>query len=121
MRLKVLTVVFVLLIVTVIVLADRGQLGFLAFVYSFPYGDKAGHFILFGILSLLVNLTFLRSRPRSNPRPLIFGVTALLLAVIATEEWSQRFFPQRTSDWLDLCSSLAGVALGAWFAFRWRK
>jgi hypothetical protein len=39
----------------VIVLADTGDLGFLHAAYDFPGGDKAGHFVLFGMLSLLTN------------------------------------------------------------------
>ncbi len=119
MKLKTFTLLFVFLIVAIIILADRDELGFFGFVYAFPFGDKAGHFILFGTLSFLLNLTFLRSLPKNNPRLLVFDVTVLLAVAIGIEEWSQRFFPDRTPDWMDWIFSLLGIAVGAWSA--WKK
>lgn len=118
MKLKTFTLLFAFLIIVIIVLANREQLGFLKSVYNFPFGDKAGHFILFGILSFLVNLTSLRSLPKHNPRLLVFAVTALLALAIGIEEWSQRFFPERTPEWFDLMFSYLGVFAGAWLAWK---
>lgn len=118
MRLKTFTLLFAFLIFVIIVLADREQLGFLKMAYDVPFGDKAGHFILFGILSFLINLTCLRSLPKHNPRLLVFVVTVFLALAIGIEEWSQRFFPGRTPEWLDLLSSYLGVSVGAWLAWK---
>lgn len=118
MKLKTFTVLFVFLIVTIILLADSGHLGFLGFVYRFPYGDKAGHFILYGILSFLLNLVSLRSAWNRKPITVVFIVSLLLALAIGLEEWAQQFFPLRTSDWMDLFFSYIGVALGAWIAYR---
>ena len=101
-----------------IVLADTGQLGGLGFMYEFPYGDKAGHFLLFGILSFLLNSTLLRSLPSRPPKRIVLIATTLLALAIGLEEWAQQFFPLRASDWVDLFFSYAGVALGAWVAYR---
>ncbi len=106
------------MIITIIILADSGNLGFLSFVYSFPYGDKAGHFLLFGILSLLLNLTLLRSHRSASPKRTVIVASLLLALAIGIEEWAQQFFPLRTSDWVDLFFGYAGVALGAWIAYR---
>jgi len=118
MKLKTLTALFAFLILAIIVLADSGHLGFLGFVYSFPYGDKAGHFILYGILSFLLNLFSLRSLRNLPQKRIAIAVTLLLALAIGIEEWSQRFFPLRTSDWVDLTFSYMGVALGAWIAYK---
>ena len=58
---KWLTILFALFIILIIVLADLGKLGILQTVNQIPMGDKAGHFILYGILTLLINLTLFRS------------------------------------------------------------
>jgi len=60
---KRLAIFFGVFIVVIIILADEGKLGFLHAVYDFPYGDKAGHFILCGKLSLVVNLSVFEARP----------------------------------------------------------
>jgi VanZ family protein len=118
---KNLTILFAAFLLVIVILADAGSLGFLAFVYSFPYGDKAGHFILFGILSFLLNLTFLRSRPLWPPKRVAVTVTLILALAIGLEEYSQKFFANRTSSSVDLIFSYAGVTLGAWLAYRMKK
>lgn len=115
---KYLAALFALFILVVIVLADMDRLGFLAFVYDFPMGDKAGHFILYGILSFLVNLTMLRSFRNKFSTRVILSASLLLALAIGLEEWSQGLFPDRTPDWVDLTFSYLGVAAGAWMARR---
>ena len=118
MKLITFTALFAFLIIAIVILADSGHLGALGFVYSFRGGDKAGHFILFGILSFLLNLTFLRSLRTRPPKRVAVTVTLLLALAIGLDEWAQRFFPLRTSDWVDLTFSYLGVVLGAWIAFK---
>jgi glycopeptide antibiotics resistance protein len=118
---KKLTILFAVFLLVIILLADAGSLGFLYFVYDFPYGDKAGHFILFGIFSFLLNLTFLRSRPISTLKRVAVTVTVTLALVIGLEEFSQGLFAHRTSDLLDLLSSYTGAMLGAWLAYRMKR
>lgn len=115
---KYLAALFALFIVVVIVLADTDRLGFLVFVYDFPMGDKAGHFILYGILSFLLNLTMLRSRPSLNSKRAAVILTLILALLIAAEEISQIYFASRTFSISDLLFGYAGVALGAWGAWR---
>ena len=115
---KVLAALFALFILLVIALADVNQLGFIKSLYDFPNGDKAGHFILYGILSLLLNLAFLRS-PRVQPsRRVAWNVSLALALAIGLEEWSQTLVPARTPDWMDLLFSYLGLAAGAWGAQR---
>ena len=125
---KWLTFFFVLFIILIIVLADMGILArYVGFVYAMPYGDKAGHFILYGILALLINLTIFRSRPdpSSSPRTsqkLLTVKTGLILALlIGVEEFSQRYFSHRTFSGLDLSFSYLGVIAFSWLALKIKK
>ena len=82
---------FGLFIVVIIILADRNQLGFLGRIYDFPNGDKVGHFFLYGLLSLVVNLSVFEARPNADRKRLAV-ITSLILAIlIGAEEYSQRF------------------------------
>jgi VanZ family protein len=113
---KVLTVLFAIFIIIVIVLADMGRLGFLGALYDFPYGDKVGHFTLFGILGFLVILTILRSRRFADPKRVAIYWTLLLALLITVEEVSQMYIASRTFDLLDLSFSYAGTVMGACLA-----
>ena len=64
---KWLTVLFTLFIILIIILADMGKLGMLALLYRVPFADKVGHFILYGILVLLINLTLFRRDSLPEP------------------------------------------------------
>ncbi len=109
-------VAFGVVIVGIIVLADRGQLGFLGRLYDFPYGDKVGHFVLYGVLSLLVNLAVFEAWPRGDRLSLALRASLLLALLIGLEEYSQRWFRTRHSSWTDLLASYLGVAFFAWLA-----
>lgn len=115
-------VLFGIFIVAVVVLADTEHLGLVARVYDFPYGDKVGHFVLFGILSLLVNLAAFQQWGKLNRTWLALGVSAVLAILIGLEELSQRLFPSRRASIWDLLASYAGVAcftiLALWLAAR---
>ncbi len=109
---------FGLFLVIIVVLADTRHLGDLGAIYNFPYGDKVGHFILFGLLSLAVNLSVFEARPNLDRNRLAVIVSLLLALVIGLEEISQRFFPTRTADIFDWLASCSGVASFAWLAVK---
>ena len=113
------TVVYGAVIVAIIVLADTQHLGFLGRLYDFPYGDKLGHFLVFGLLSLMVNMAVLERRP-GNAK-VVLRATLVLAVLIGLEEFSQRWFPSRTSSAWDLMASYLGVATSAWIAIRIRR
>ncbi|MBI3175472.1 MAG: VanZ family protein [Chloroflexi bacterium] len=118
---KWLAIAFSIFIVIVIILADMGTLpGLIRSLYDFPNGDKLGHFILYGILSLLLNLAF-TLRPGLNLLRTILTVSLTLAALIGLEEWSQSLFGSRTMDIVDLLASYAGVAVAALTAWQVRK
>lgn len=81
-----------------------------------PGRDTTGHFVLFGGLSLLINLAFARSQIAGRE----LGVrvcTGLLLAAIVLEEYSQKLIPGRDFNLVDLGSSVAGTVLFAVIAW----
>jgi VanZ family protein len=117
----ILTAAFFLFILLIVILADQGRLpGQITALYDFPYGDKVGHFLLMGGLSLLVNLSF-------SSRPIHRHILATLLvaALVALEEASQAWFGTRHSDLGDLAASLAGIVclggLGWWIRTALRR
>jgi VanZ family protein len=112
---------FALFILLIIVLADAGRLGMFAWITRMPLGDKAGHFILYGILTLLIDLTFLGSLPARN-RILPAAISGISLALlIGLEELSQQFFTARSFDLVDLTASYLGVLFFCWVALRIKK
>jgi VanZ family protein len=118
---KWITILFVLFIILMIALADTGNLGILKLVNRLPYGDKAGHFILYGLLTLLIDLTVFRSTPLRNPK-LVAMISGLVLALlIGLEEFSQQYFAERTFSVRDLIASYLGVIFFSWLALRIKK
>jgi VanZ family protein len=115
---KWITIFFTFFIILIIVLADTGNLGILQTINQIPMGDKAGHFILYGILALLINLTLFRSfSPQHRIRVAV--LSGLILAIlIGLEEFSQRNFSNRTFSLGDLTASYLGVLFFSWVALR---
>ena len=122
---KWLAIIFGLFIITIIVLADLGKLGFIYFLYSFKYGDKVGHFILYGILTLLIDLALFRSSAQGDSvtvipswRQVAVKVGLILAFAITVEEFSQQYFSKRTFDLIDLTASFLGVIFFSWLAVK---
>jgi polysaccharide biosynthesis protein VpsQ len=117
---KYVSAIFLLFIIVVIVLADIGSVPPLVrALYRFPNGDKAGHFVLYGLLNFFLTRAFI-SPPAGRPRGRVTVSISLILAlIIALEEWSQQYFSTRTFDLLDLLASYLGLTVGGWMAWRW--
>lgn len=120
MKLKWITILFALFILLIIILADVDGLGFLGFLNRIPSGDKAGHFILFGTLSFLLNKSVLALLPKRKPVRLVLTVSLVLAILIGLEEWSQSLFPARTMSLTDLFAGYGGVFVFALLAY-WTK
>ena len=118
---KWLTILFGLFIILIIVLADTGKLGILGIIYTIPYADKVGHFILYGILTLLINLTLFRSVDPQRRRRVAVISSLILALLIGLEEFSQQNFPHRTFSLGDLSASYLGVVFFAWMAIKTNK
>lgn len=110
---------FALLIGVIIVAANTDNLPSLVRrLNNFPGADKAGHFILFGILSFLLNRSALVLLPKRFPARLVLTVSLLLAILIGLEEWSQSLFPARTMSLTDLFAGYGGVSVFALLAYR---
>ena len=117
---KWLTILFTLFIILIIVLADMGKLGAF-YIIRIPYADKAGHFILYGILILLIDLTLFGGLPSSVEisRQWIAVISGLSLALfIGLEEFSQQYFANRTFSLTDLTASYLGLIFFSWLAIK---
>ena len=115
----VITVLFALLIFALVIAANTNHLpSSLVRIQHFPYGDKVGHFTLFGILSFLLSRSALYLFPSRNPSRLLLTINLLLSLLIGLEEWSQSLFPTRTMSGKDLVASYLGVILFGFLAYR---
>ena len=112
-------------LVWVIGLANAGaDAVFFDLAKAVPMGDKVGHFLLFGGLTLAVNLA-LGARSfrlwRGAGCRVYVGTTAVAFVVVL-EELSQAWFPTRTLDVRDLLADGLGIAcfsaVTAWWAAR---
>ena len=109
--------IFVGLLAVIVIAADKGALpGFVRTLYSFPGGDKAGHFLLMGALSTLVNLGLVARPASCDSRRFILG-SIVVMAVVTLEEISQLWFRTRTFSLLDLSFDYAGILCGAYLAW----
>lgn len=90
--------------------ADTGDPNFLIqSSKNIPYGDKWGHFLLYGLLTLLLNLGFRLRRVKVGRFPIFIG--ALLVSVFSiAEEFTQLAFASRTFDFVDMLADVVGIA-----------
>lgn len=100
---------FFVFILWVIYLANTGGSSvFFELIRVLPYGDKLGHFFIFGTLTFLFNLAAqLKSFPIGQFR--IYYGTAIVSIFVFTEEISQGFIPSRTFDLMDLTADALGI------------
>jgi VanZ family protein len=105
--------VFFLFIIWIIIVSDAGGSNFVIdSVRAIPYGDKLGHMVLYGVLAILVNISF--ARRKRNHLGLPLGC-ALVLLFALVEELSQGFFPStRTLDVGDMAADLIGIYGVTW-------
>ena len=108
-----LAILFGLLLVLIIVGADTRSLGPLYWVYDFPNGDKVGHFVLYGGLTLLTCLAMIRLRPERPARQVALIVAGSITILVTFEEFSQFWIESRTPDARDLLAGYLGVAVFA--------
>ncbi|MEO8354420.1 MAG: VanZ family protein [Chloroflexota bacterium] len=122
LTMKWLAILFTMFILLIIVAADAGVLSrYLGFLHHFPFGDKVGHFILYGILALLINLTFYRAFPDQSRKLLAVKCGLILILLIGLEEFSQQYFASRSFDLVDLSFSYMGVVCFSWVAVKTKK
>jgi VanZ family protein len=110
---KWLALLFVLFMLAVILLADLGAIPEpIKMIYRFPNGDRVGHFVLYGILTFLIDSAFPREVKMARMN---LQLGSLVIAILAAlEEFSQIFLTLRTADLIDLTFSLLGIACADW-------
>ncbi|MCW5554090.1 MAG: VanZ family protein [Verrucomicrobiae bacterium] len=118
-RVKIVLCAFVLFMVGLVAWADSGHGSqFFRLANRIPAGDKLGHFILFGMLSFLVNLV-LRTAEIRLWRISILKGSAMVMFVATLEEVSQLFLRSRSFDLADLTAGLLGIWFFGWLAKRY--
>jgi VanZ family protein len=117
MKMKWLAGVYILTLVVIVFLADQKAYQFLFRpVRNLPYGDKAGHFILMGLFSLILNTALSCRTLRVWRLYLLLG--SLIVAIVVTlEEFSQLLIRYRSFDPVDLCFDYAGIFLFGQLAY----
>lgn len=80
-----------------------------------PHGDKWGHFMLFGLLALTVNLALRFSTFKIFSSRIYWG-SALVITFALLEEFSQYYIPARTFDPVDFAVSVMGVTFATWLS-----
>lgn len=106
-----LTALFALFIGWIVYKADTGQGSvFFNLVRTIPFGDKIGHFFLYGVLGFGTTIVFQLRGIRIGKITVPYG--AIIIAVIAVvEELSQKLLSSRTYDIYDMIASLVGIIL----------
>ncbi len=105
-------------IVWMIIQADLDQQNILMDIAdSIPFGDKIGHFVIFGTFALLLNMAFNFRRVSIRSRKFHLG-SVLVCAFAVCEEFTQLAFSSRTFDLFDMLFDLLGIGLLSSVMFR---
>lgn len=115
---NILAATFALFIFWIIYTVDTGgTLIFTKMIRFLPYPDKWGHCILYGVLTLLVNLALKFKRISFFSFKPYLG--AVLIAVFAVlEELSQGWLPTRNMDYVDVIADAVGIIFFSWVTWR---
>lgn len=109
-----LAICFTLFIFWIIYRADTGGTLFFTKMFRFlPFPDKWGHFILFGILTLLINVALKYKRFPIGKYPIYLG-TIWVSVFVVVEELSQGLLATRSMDYLDVLADGVGIVLFSW-------
>nr|WP_275974933.1 VanZ family protein [Shewanella gaetbuli] len=107
---SVIAVSFLSFILWIIYLANTGgQSVFFELIKHLPYGDKIGHFLLFGTLTYLANIALKFKTINCGTQSFYWGTITVSLFVLI-EEGSQAFIATRTFDLADLWADAAGIS-----------
>ena len=118
---NILAISFTLFIFWIIYTADTGgTIVFTEVIRFLPYPDKWGHCILYGILTLLVNLALKYRRVSIfSFKPYLGAVLITVFAVL--EELSQGWLATRSMDYLDVIADGVGIIFFSWVTLRMER
>ncbi|KJZ15233.1 vault protein inter-alpha-trypsin [Marinomonas sp. S3726] len=103
------TFLFIAFVLWVIFMANTGQdIWLFELTRKVPFGDKLGHFLVFGSLTLMANLATRGKQMRFKLGSIYWGSLSVLIFV-TLEELSQYFVATRTLDLLDYLANLLGI------------
>lgn len=106
-----LAIAFSLFILWIIVLADLGMSIYLSqYIRHLPFGDKIGHFVLYGMLAFLINLALTNRSVKLLGQPVLLG-SILVLTFAFVEEFTQIAISTRNFEVWDMICDTAGVIL----------
>lgn len=107
--LNVITALFIGFVVWMIYLANTGGHSvFFNIVRTTRDGDKIGHFVLYGLAALGLNLSW-RFRTVQCLGLRVYWGTLVVSIFVILEECSQAYIPNRTLDARDLYADAAGI------------
>ncbi|MCE9554026.1 MAG: hypothetical protein K8T91_11710 [Planctomycetes bacterium] len=107
---------FALALIALVATADAGLAEpMFEIVHRVPLGDKIGHVLLLGTMSLLLNLALRVSRFHWGRFHPLQG-TAILLVLATLEEFSQLASTHRTFSFGDAASNAVGIVTFGWLA-----
>jgi polysaccharide biosynthesis protein VpsQ len=111
-------IVFLTFIIWMIVQADSDQKNIIIELgRAIPWGDKIGHFSLFGIMALLLNIAIEFKQIKVSVRRFHLG-SVIVFSFAVLEEFTQLLFSTRTFDLVDMLFDLLGIGLLSSVAFR---
>jgi len=103
------TFLVIAFVLWVIFMANTGQdIWLFELTRKVPFGDKLGHFLVFGSLTLMANLATRGKQMRFKLGSIYWGSLSVLIFV-TLEELSQYFVATRTLDLLDYLANLLGI------------
>lgn len=106
-----LSVMFLGFIIWIIYLANTAQNSvFFELVASIPFGDKLGHFLLFGLLTLAANFVF-KLKKITLFSINIYAGSVIVFFFALIEELSQHFIASRTLDANDFIADIIGIVV----------
>lgn len=112
------TIAFFTFIIWMVVQADMDKSNLIMEIgRAVPWGDKIGHFILYGILALLLNIALGFRQIRIRIRRFHLG-SVIVFAFAIIEEFTQLSFSTRTFELVDMLFDLLGIGILSSVAFR---
>lgn len=107
-RLKVVTLIFLALLCFVLFQANTGAATLISDIERLiPFGDKLGHFFIYGTLALLANFSCGFRYVFASPMNQWGSLFALIFS--SAEEFSQLLFATRTFDLFDMMANFSGI------------
>jgi len=107
---RVLTVIFGCFLIWLIYQRDIGaNTEVVELISGIPYGDKWGHFFLFGTLTFITILATRFHRFNSTKLSVFYSSSLIVAVIVTLEELSQLFIETRTFEVLDLTADALGI------------